>query len=344
MAKQSDWKSMALKGAGVLAGAGVTGVSAWLLYSRFLVDHKRALPNAIRARRRDATVGEAGSISCYEDLTATGTPLVLLHSVNAAASAYEVRPLFDQYRDRRPVFAPDLPGFGFSDRANRVYSPEFYTDTLASWIESEVYRGAPVDIVALSLTAEFAARIALEHPNLVRSLVLISPTGFDEDHAAASARAAERVRKTLAVPIWSQAFFDALVTKPSIRHYLKKAFAGPIDEGLAQYCYETSHQPGARYAPLYFVAGRLSTPDVLESIYGSLRLPVLVISDEDEYVCFDRRSPRKLVSCPVARREEHAAFRAAAGSRRTPECVLDRTRPTGQHRALRVRHTGVAVR
>src|SRR5205823_79032 len=84
------------------------------------------------------------------------------------------------------------------------------------------------------------------------------------------------------------AFFDALVTKPSIRHYLKKAFTGPVDEGLAQYCYETAHQPGARYAPLYFVTGRLFTPDILDSIYARLDLPVLVTCDEDDYVSFER--------------------------------------------------------
>ena len=38
-------------------------------------------------------------------------PLLLLHSINASASAYEVKPLFEHYRQQRPVYAPDLPGF-----------------------------------------------------------------------------------------------------------------------------------------------------------------------------------------------------------------------------------------
>ena len=256
MAKQSDWKSMALKGAGVLAGAGVTGVSAWLLYSRFLVDHKRALPNAIRARRRDAAVGEAGSISRYEDLTATGTPLVLLHSVNAAASAYEVRPLFDQYRDRRPVFAPDLPGFGFSDRDNRVYSPEFYTDTLASWIESEVYRGAPVDIVARPHRGVRSThRARTPQPGSVAGADLAD--GFRRGSRRGQRPGGRAGAQDACGTDMEPGVLRRAGHEPSIRHYLKKAFADPIDEGLAQYCYETSHQPGARYAPLYFVAGRL---------------------------------------------------------------------------------------
>lgn len=287
MAKHPDWKSLALKSAGVIAGAGVTGVSAWLLYSRFFVDHARPLPKAIDARRREDEIGNFGLISHYEDTAASGSPLVLLHGVHAAASAYEMRPLFEHYRRQRPVFAVDLPGFGFSARADRTYSPNLYAEAIAAWIEKQIYRGEPVDAIALSLSSEFVARAALNHPELFRSLVLISPTGFDRDHPGTSIRAAERVRKALAVPLWSQAFYDALVTMPSIRHYLKKAFNGAPGEGFAAYAYETAHQPGARYGPLYFVAGRLFSQDILDNIYGRLRLPVLVIYDHDEYVGFD---------------------------------------------------------
>jgi pimeloyl-ACP methyl ester carboxylesterase len=287
MAKHPDWKSLALKSAGLIAGAGVTGVSAWLLYSRFFVDHARPLPKAIDARRREDEVGDFGLISHYEDTAASGTPLVLLHSINAAASAYEMKPLFEQYRRERPVFAVDLPGFGFSARVDRTYSPKMYAETIAAWIEKQVRPGEPVDAVALSVSSEFVARAALDRPELFRSLALISPTGFDHDHAAGNVRTAERVRKSLAVPLWSQAFYDALVTMPSIRHYLRKAFRGAPNDALAAYAYATAHQPGARYAPLHFIAGKLFSQDILDNVYSRLQLPVLVIYDHDEYVSFD---------------------------------------------------------
>jgi pimeloyl-ACP methyl ester carboxylesterase len=286
--KQTDWKSLALKTAGVVAGAGVTGVTAWLLYSRFVLSHQRPLPKAIDARRREDDFRGFVRISHYEDTAGQGTPLVLLHSINAAASAYEMKPLFEHHRGGRPVYAPDLPGFGFSSRPDRVYTADFYSEAIATWIERQVYQGKPVDAVALGLTCEFAARAALGHPNLFRSLAMISPTGFDKNPAGENRRTIERVRKTLSVPLWSQAFYDALVTKPSLRLYLRKTFAGPIDEGLADYDYETSHQPGARYAPLYFVAGNLFSPDILPGVYGSLSTPSLVIYDHDEYAGSDQ--------------------------------------------------------
>ena len=39
----------------------------------------------------------SGRIACYRDDRGDDAPIVLVHSVNAAASAYEMRPLFEHY-------------------------------------------------------------------------------------------------------------------------------------------------------------------------------------------------------------------------------------------------------
>ena len=56
------------------------------------------------------------------------------------------------------------------------------------------------------------------------------------------------------------------------------------------YGFATTHQPGARYAPLYFVSGQLFSPDILQSVYKYLSIPVLVIYDRDNFVRFDALS------------------------------------------------------
>jgi len=91
----------------------------------------------------------------------------------------------------------------------------------------------------------------------------------------------------LAFPLWRQAFYDLLTTPTSIKYFLKQSFVGPIDRGLIDYDYRTAHQPGARYAPLHFVSGKLFSPDVRQEIYEKLSLPVLVLYDRDSYVRFD---------------------------------------------------------
>lgn len=276
-----------IKGVGAVAGAVVsamtTAAAGWLVYSKLFINHNVTLPPALGADREHFGGGYAGMLHYYADRSGEGTPLLLVHAVNAAASAYEMRPLFEHYRGQRPVYALELPGFGFSQRGDRPYTPRVFTNAIIGFLETQVEE--PVDIVALSLSSEFAARAALERAQNVRSLALISPTGLGKD--AHERQPDEGLHRFLSFPLWSQACFDLLTTRAIIRRYLSKSFYGEPDERMVDYSYKTSHQPGARYAPFAFVSGKLSSPDIRESVYEQLEQPVLVLYDQDPYTCFE---------------------------------------------------------
>jgi pimeloyl-ACP methyl ester carboxylesterase len=270
-----------------------SGIASGIAYSALAIDHALPLPPAISAERRSLRAGRSGALSYYADDTVSGRPLLLIHSVNAAASAYEMRPLFERYRGQRPTYAIDLPGFGFSERSDRAYSPALYTAAVRELLsEMTSDREAP-DVVALSLGCEFAARAALQEPERVRSLALISPTGLSaQTQRNRSERAGESgsgasIYQLFRFPLWSQAFYDALASRWSIRYFLQKSFVGAPDSGLLAYAYATSHQPGARFAPLRFVSGQLFSPDIRETVYEQLPMPVVALYDQDAFVRFD---------------------------------------------------------
>jgi pimeloyl-ACP methyl ester carboxylesterase len=96
------------------------------------------LQPAVSGERFD-TQGAAGRIAFY--VAGSGPPLLLVHSVNAAASAAEVRPLHEHYRASRTVYSIDLPGFGASERSDRVYSPRLMTDALLQLLDAIAARG-----------------------------------------------------------------------------------------------------------------------------------------------------------------------------------------------------------
>jgi hypothetical protein len=95
------------------------------------------------------------------------------------------------------------------------------------------------------------------------------------------------LRSVLAFPLWSQALYDALVSRASLRSFLQRSFEGEIDTGLLEYAWATSHQPGARFAPLYFISGQLFTPDAVQSLYERVTQPTLALYDRDGYTSFD---------------------------------------------------------
>jgi pimeloyl-ACP methyl ester carboxylesterase len=240
---------------------------------------KPVLPLALDASRREV-YGRSGRLSFYAE--GAGAPLLLVHSINAAGSAYEVKPIFERLVGSRQVYAVDLPGFGFSDRSKRQYSPRLYTDAIHDMLGVIAKDGngdKPIDALAVSLGSEFLARAAVERPERFRTLTLVTPTGFSRGSEHLRGRAGETrevpgLYRFFTFPLWSHAIYDLLVSKPSIRYFLRKTFGSDnYDEGLAAYDYLTAHQPGAKNAPYAFVSGKLFSKDI-RAIYERLGLPV----------------------------------------------------------------------
>lgn len=270
---------------GAIGALSAAAAGSYLLYSYLRPDPNDPLPDALPATRTTFDAPTAGSLSYYSDTSGEGRPILLLHSINAAASAYEVKPLFEAYAGTRPVYALDLPGFGFSDRSQREYSVALYVAAITEFLDSEVE--GPVDVVALSLTSEFAAMAAVARPDQISSVVMISPSGFRGRRIDVP----DTLYEVFSSPWVGNALYDPLVTRPVINYYLQRNFVGDVPDDIIDYARLTARQPGAKNAPLYFVGGRLFSPDVRDETYTQVTQPVLVVFDEDPNLDFDALAP-----------------------------------------------------
>ena len=174
---------------------------------------KPVLPPALDASRREV-YGRSGRLSFYVE--GAFAPLLLVHSINAAGSAYEVKPIFERLVGSRQVYAVDLPGFGFSDRSKRQYSPRLYTDAIHDMLGVIAKDGdgdkpidGPIDAFAVSLGSEFLARAAVERPDRFRTLTLVTPTGFSKGSEHLRGRPGETrevpgLYRFFTFPLWSQ--------------------------------------------------------------------------------------------------------------------------------------------
>ncbi len=217
-------------------------------------------------------------LSCY--VAGEGPPLLLVHSVNAACSAAEMRPLFNRYRATHTVFALDLPGFGFSERTHRAYTPRLMTDALHA-TAAEIRRRCghtPITGLAASLGGEFLARAAVERPFQWDRLALVSPTGLDGHRSrrgrAGSTRRIPGLHALLSVPLWSGALFRLLTRPAVVRYFLERTWGSKaIDETLWAYEVKSARETGARHAPLHFLSGGLFSGDI-HLIYEGVTHPV----------------------------------------------------------------------
>lgn len=278
------WRRLALPLA--LLGALAAGLVACAPAAAPRAEDPVTLRPAVSGERRFLDLPGFGRVAYYADTRGTGRPLVLTHSVNAAASAYEMKPLWDAYAGTRPVYALEWPGFGSSYRPDIRYTRDLMTSALLALVNQ---LGTDVDVAGLSLGSEFAARAALAEPR-IRSLALISPSGLGQPRGgtqnANAQDGGERLYRTL--NSFGTPLYALLRLRPVIVSFLDRSFRGPADEGLVDYAVETAQQPGARYAPLYFISGQLFTPDAYADLYSKLTIPALVLYDQDAFVSFDR--------------------------------------------------------
>lgn len=194
--------------------------------------------------------------------------LLLLHGINAAGSSGEFRGVFDDLAEEYHVVAPDLPGFGTSDRPPLRYSATLYADFVRDFVGTF---DRP-SVVASSLTGAYLAAAADDLD--LASVVLICPTergGPDRNLLA---------RELLRSPVVGEAIFNLLASKPSIRYF--NADHGYYDmdrvsESWMDYEWRTAHQPNARYAPASFVSGFLNADVDLEEALADVDAPVTLL-------------------------------------------------------------------
>lgn len=205
-----------------------------------------------------------------------GPPLVFIHGVGAGASSFMWRKNFDDLARDFRVYAFDLLGFGFSDKpAAASYSADLYVDLITDFIRE--VSGYPVNIVASSLGAAYAIRVADEHPELINSMVLNGPAGSDASNRRPG-MAGAAFYGLLQSPVLGTSFYNVMASERSIRDYARDNLFYDhhrVTDRLVANLYATSHQAGAQHAIAAFLAGYLNTDT--QSPFSRLTQPVVLV-------------------------------------------------------------------
>ncbi|MDM8000279.1 MAG: alpha/beta hydrolase [Dehalococcoidia bacterium] len=127
-------------------------------------------PNAV-----ETLTVKVGDDNIFVRKAGTGPPVLLLHGGACDSSDWvdTMVPLSGSYT----FYAPDLLGYGLSDRNREGYYLSDFADSTRSLVHMLGLK-SPLTIVGHSLGGRVALELAFGQPDSVRKLVLIDTTGF----------------------------------------------------------------------------------------------------------------------------------------------------------------------
>ncbi len=195
-----------------------------------------------------------------------GPPLLFIHGLGGSLEDWEGQ-VSHFARDFR-VFSVDLRGHGRSDKPRAVYSMQLFASDLAALINA--LRLGPVHVVGISLGGGVAFQLAVDSPELVRTLTIVNS-------------GPEMILRTFKekFAIWLRfAIINTMGLKKLGDVVAAKLFPDPADAarkaGFLQRYARNEAQPYK--AALRAFVGWSVTPQL-----GSINCPTLIMSADQDY-------------------------------------------------------------
>ena len=125
---------------------------------------------------------DVGSLRVHHMHGGRGAPVVFIHGLGSS-SYMEWRRNLEATGARHRVFAPDLPGYGRTEKPRARYSIPYFARFVERYMEDRGLRSAA--IVGASLGGRVALEVVLERPRLAQKLVLVNTLGLGRPNVSA---------------------------------------------------------------------------------------------------------------------------------------------------------------
>jgi pimeloyl-ACP methyl ester carboxylesterase len=218
------------------------------------------------------------------DSTGTDPRVLLLPALSSISTRHEMQPLQERLAGRYATIRVDWPGFGDRPRPAVDWTPQAYSDFLGFLLARVIAH--PCVVIAAGHGATYALMRSLDPaPQLISRLVMIAPTWRGPLPTMLGGRPGflDRACNAVDLPGLGPVLYRLNVNRLVVRRmsaghvYANKPF---LSRERLREKLDVVRAPGARFASVRFVTGRLDPVDRREAFLDLARrtgIPILLI-------------------------------------------------------------------
>lgn len=240
------------------------------------------------------------NVRCHVDGPEDGPPVVLVHGAGADAAGVSWKEAYPALADDYRVYAPDLPGYGESDRVPKDVTPDvdFYVEVLDELlVDLDVVEAT---LVGISKGGGIALGYTFEYPARVERLVSVDSYGLGKRNPGGRSTVPLVKTPKLMEGLWWASKKSRKMTKASLANVVNEA---NLTEEFVDDAYRQVRRPRSGDAYIRFNRAEVgwtgARTDFMDRM-GDLPVPTLFVNGEDDEVILPEQSKRAADAAPVA--------------------------------------------
>ena len=215
----------------------------------------------------------------YYEVHGEGEPFILIHGLGSSTRDWELQ--VPTFANNFQVIPLDLRGHGRSVKSAGPYSMNMFAEDTAQLIEGLGVE--PAHIMGISLGGMVAFQLAIDHPNLIRSLIIVNSTP-------------ELIPRTLKdkIAIWQRLVIVRLMGMRKMGEVLGERFFPREDQTALRELFIERWAENDQ--PAYLEAMKAVNGWSVTEKLGEIKCPTLVIgADGDYFPISDKETYTKLI-------------------------------------------------
>lgn len=220
----------------------------------------------------------------FYHVSGEGTPLLLIHDLNAFSSSYEWKQIAKALAGDYKVYTIDLIGCGKSDRPCITYTNFFYVQMISDFVKDVI--GEKTDIAANGLSSSFVLMANSLNDKLFGKIMMVNPKKLSVLKNTPNERSKILLR-LFDLPVVGKSAYYIAANKTNIEYYLtEKVFYNPFEvtPGIVKAYYDNAHtSKGNGKALLASLEGNYLNVDITQSLKNTANDMMIVNGMHNEY-------------------------------------------------------------